>query len=118
MGDSLGLWVTPLLLIPGMALLAISTSGRYTQLLLHVATNPKHSGLKRQLPLLRYSLIALYTGIAIDAGAALLAHMFASDADLSRLLILVLSCMGAFCLIFAAICLVIDTSRSELRDIE
>jgi hypothetical protein len=118
MEQSLGLWVTPLLLIPGMALLAISTSGRYTQLLLYVATNPKQSGLKRQLPLLRYALIAIYTGIAFDAAAALLGHLFASDADLSRLLLLVLSCIGVICLIFAAVCLVIDTSHSELRHIE
>lgn len=118
MEQSLGLWITPLLLIPGMALLAISTSGRYTQLLLYVATNPKHLELKRQLPLLRYALIALYVGIAFDAAAALLGHLFASDADLSRLLLLVLSCIGVICLIIAAVCLVIDTSHSELRHIE
>jgi hypothetical protein len=75
MEQSLGFWVAPLLLIPGMALLMLSTSARCSQLLLHVATKPEHSRLQRQLPLLRHSLIARYAGIAVNAIAALLGHI-------------------------------------------
>jgi len=118
MEQALGLWVAPLLIMPGMALLVLSTSARYSQLLLHVATHPQQSALKRQLPLLRYSLIALYAGIAVDACAALLGGLFAFNAEFSRLLIIVLSCIGVACLIFAVVCLIIDTFHCELRHIE
>lgn len=113
-----GLWVAPLLIMPGMALLVLSTSARYNQLLLHVAIHPQQSGLKRQLPLLRYALIVLYAGIAVDAFAALLGGLFAFNAEFSRLLISVLSCIGVACLSFAVVCLIIDTFHCELRHIE
>ena len=72
----------------------------------------------RQLPLLRYSLIALYVGIAVDAVAALLGHLLVSDEELARSITIVLSCLGVACLIIAVVCLIIDTSHSELRQIE
>ncbi len=101
-----------------MALLVLSTSARYNQLLLHIATRPEHSALRRQLPLLRYSLVALYVGIAADAVAALLGHLLVSDEAMARSIVIVLSCFGVVCLIIAVVCLIIDTLHSELRDIE
>jgi hypothetical protein len=118
MEQTLGFWVAPLLLIPGMALLVLSTSARYNQLLLHVASKPEHSRLQRQLLLLRYALIALYLGIAVNAVAALLAHILTANEQLAKSIILVLSCGGVACLLIAVVCLIIDTTHSELRHIE
>ena len=79
MEQALGPWVAPLLMIPGMALLAISTVNRYAQLLVYAAGNPEDPRLQKQLPLLRYTLVALYTGIGADALAALLGGLLSSS---------------------------------------
>ena len=116
MEQTLGSWVAPLLMIPGMALLAISTANRYSQLLLFLVTHPSDSVLSRQLPLLRFALIALYAGIAVDALGGLLGGLLAFDSAISRMLIIVLSCVGVACLVVASIALIVDASRDPLRD--
>ncbi len=115
MEDTLGFWVAPLLMIPGMALLVISTANRYSQLLLHLVTNPSDSVLRRQLPLLRGALIALYLGIAVDAMAGLLGGLLIFDVVLARRLVIVLSCLGVACLVAASVALIVDASRDPLR---
>ncbi len=114
MEQTLGFWVAPLLMIPGMALLVISTANRYSQLLLHLATNPSDAGLRHQLPLLRCALIALYSGIAVDAVAGLLGGLLTFDVVLAVRIVVVLSCLGVACLIVASVSLIVDASRDPL----
>lgn len=118
MEQSLGLWIAPLLLIPGMALLVLSTSARYNQLLLHVVTVPESSPLRRQLPLLRYALVALYLGIGMNSVAALLGHLLVANDELAKSILIVLSCAAVACLLIGVICLIVDTSHNELRLLE
>lgn len=111
MEQTLGSWVAPLLLIPGMALLVISTANRYSQLVLHLAENPQGASLMRELRALRLSLAALYLGIGLLAIAGLLGHALFFDEGLSRALILFLTCLGVTCLVCASAVLTIDLFR-------
>ena len=61
---------------------------------------------------------ALYLGIAVNAVAALLAHILIANEQLAKSIVLVLSCAGVACLLIAVVCLIIDTTHSELRHIE
>ncbi len=118
MDQGLGLWVAPLAFIPGMAILAISTTARYSQLLLFIVNNPERFRLRKQLPLLRYALVSIYVGIAFNAAAAIAGHFFIFGDELSRTLAISLTCLGAMALLSAATCLIMDTLSSELRYFE
>ena len=112
MTEILGAWVAPILMIPGMALLVISTANRYSQLVIHLSNNPHASALVRQLRYLRIALVALYAGIGLLAlagfAAGVLAMLLEVDPHRINLLMLVLSCTGIACLIAACAALLLD----------
>ena len=114
MPETLGTWVAPLLLVPSMALLVISTATRYSQLLLHLADHPQQGALGKQLWYLRVALIALYSGIGVLAVAALLGGLLVFQPTLSARLMLVLSCVGVACLIVASAALIADAISKPL----
>jgi hypothetical protein len=118
MPEILGAWVAPILMIPGMALLVISTANRYSQLVIHVFENPRAQSLIRQLRYLRIALAALYAGIGLLALAGLvagvLAMVFAVDAGTTSILMLILSCAGIACLVTACAALLLDVMHTIL----
>ncbi len=73
--DTLGFWAAPLLLIPGKALLTISTSAQYNQLLVLVTQFGETRVSVRRLVLTRRALVALYLGIGFDAAGGLMAGL-------------------------------------------
>lgn len=112
----IGPWVAPLLIIPGMALLTISTGNRYGQLQLYLLTNPGNDGLETQLNLLRRALGALYAGIALDAAAAfaggLLSGLLIEAPDAAHIMIVIATCLGISLLCYAATLLALDARRT------
>ncbi len=111
MEQSLGGWVAPVLLIPGMALLVISTANRYSQLLLRLVDTPEEGALRQQLLFLRYALVSLYAGIGSLALAVLLGALLSSEAvQVMR----ALSGIGVGCLLLATVLLVCDVLRDPL----
>ena len=114
--QTIGPWVAPLLIIPGMALLTISTGNRFGQLQLHLLANPDSAGLKRQLSSLRRALAALYAGIAIDAAAAfaggVLTMLLPDSGHAMRVMIVLATCAGMGLLVYAAVLLAIDARRT------
>ena len=76
--ESTGLWAAPLLLIPGVGLLVLSTSARFGQLHqeLHRQISEGHSDavkhLCRRARLLHSALVSLYVSIAVLAISSLL----------------------------------------------
>ncbi len=114
MEQALGLWVAPVLMIPGMALLVISTGNRYGQLLVHLAEAGGERNLIKQLQVLRCALLALYVGIALHAVAGLLGGLLFFDHDTSKTLMQVLSCMGVGCLLIASVALTTDVLRNPV----
>ncbi len=76
--ESTGLWAAPLLLIPGVGLLVLSTSARFGQLHqeLHRQLSEGHPGavkhLCRRARLLHSALVSLYVSIAVLAISSLL----------------------------------------------
>ncbi len=112
--EQLGVWIGPILLVPAMALLVISTGNRYSQMLVHLTENGATATLTRQLRLLRRALLLLYLGIASLAVAALLGGLLHADAGMAREVMIVLSCIGIACLVGASTTLVIDVLRDPL----
>ena len=76
--ESTALWAAPLLLIPGVGLLVLSTSARFGQLLqeLHRQRDKGHSDavkhLCRRARLLHSALVSFYVSIAVLAFSSLL----------------------------------------------
>jgi hypothetical protein len=117
MPEILGSWVAPILMIPGMALLVISTANRYSQLSIHLLENPDTRDVARQLTRLRFALAALYAGIGLLALAGflagVLAAVFAAPLETVSMLMLFLSCVGIACLVVACGALLIDLFRGS-----
>lgn len=119
----LGTWVAPLLMIPGMALLTISTGNRYGQLLLFIEQRKvieqqkaeSTVGLQRQLSLLKRALIALYAGIGVDAVAGLLGGLLSGWPTVASTAIVGLSCLGVALLVAAISFLISDVWRSPVQ---
>ena len=76
--ESTGLWAAPLLLIPGVGLLVLSTSARFEQLHqeLHRQREERHAHavehLCRRARLLHSALVSFYVSIAVLAFSSLL----------------------------------------------
>ena len=122
---ALGPWVAPLLLIPGMALLAISTGNRYGQLQLYLVEKreqarprsvPELPALYAQLTSLHRALLALYVGIAVDGVAALLGGLLSGYPAVATPLVVVLSCLGVALLVVASGILSLEMLRGGAND--
>ena len=79
--ESTGLWAAPLLLIPGVGLLVLSTAARFGQLHeeLHRHRKERHSRaiqhLSRRAHLLHSALVSFYVSIAVLAFSSLLGSL-------------------------------------------
>ena len=104
------IWLTPLILLPGIGLLIMSTAARFSQLLAHVPT-PAQDGhdviAKRddhiwpRLYYFRNALASLYLSAGIFTLASLLHGLFKIAAVNAMWLVLLLSFGGFGCLLFA-----------------
>ena len=109
--ESAGIWITPLVLLPGVALLIMSTSVRYGQIHsefhhlenANVEVDDKIFGhLKLRCLLFRNALVSLYVSVALFALASLLGGITLAWMDLSYRIIFGLTGVGIASLLYAA----------------
>ena len=134
MSPELGAFVAPLLLLPGVALLVMSTSARYGQLhgeLHQIAGHHDHPDtlerarrLLRRGELFRSALVALYLSVALLALASATGGVMALLGGDGKLLLVVLTCSAIVALLFAASQLFresklsLDVLREHVEDLE
>ena len=104
-------WITPLLLLPGVALLIMSTSIRYGRihdefhhLLEHKGTlrqKPVHKLLKRSR-FFRNALVSLYLSFGLFSLASLLGGLTVQWHEVSERIVMILTCLGILIIVFAS----------------
>jgi hypothetical protein len=122
--ESMALWLTPLILLPGVALLIVSTSARYSEIhaemhrLLHEG-HPEHceaswvaGHLLERSRRFRNALVSLYAAVTLLAAAGLLGVATAGWQPLSAALVLGLTALGIGGVAAAAVELVRESLRS------
>ena len=133
MTPELGAFVTPLLLLPGVALLVMSTSARYGQLhseLHQIGTHHHADALERARRLLergtlfRSALVCLYLAVALLALASAVGGVMALLGHGGQIALMALTCGAIFCLLLAAgqlfreSRLSLDVLREHVEDLE
>ena len=117
--ESIGIWLSPLLLLPGAAMLILSTSFRLNRLHdeVHHQTEQQHSPSKEIIDHLlmraryfRNALVLLYTSISIFAVAGIIGGLTSSWDEVSTVLTLGLTIFGIICITAAAIILIKESS--------
>ena len=117
--ESIGIWLSPLLLLPGAAMLILSTSFRLNRLHdeVHHQTEQQHSPSKEIIDHLlmraryfRNALVLLYTSISIFAVAGIIGGLTSGWDELSTVLTLGLTICGIICITAAAIILIKESS--------
>ena len=119
--DIVGVWLSPLLLLPGAGLLIMSTSQRFNRLhdeIHHLMeeSSSKSAGtanhLMQRAQYFRNALVLLYSSIAIFAVAGLLGGITSGLGDISRYITIALTIIGIFCLAAASIILIKESTLS------
>ena len=117
--DMLGMWLTPLILVPGVAMLVLSTSMRYGQLHEefhrledHTLTPGTADHLHRRARLLRNALVSLYVSVSLFASASLLGGIATLLYSRTFGIIELFSCLGIIMLVYAASQLVRESTLS------
>lgn len=119
--ENLGIWVTPLLFLPGVALLIMSTSLRYGQIhdeFHNLAEHQKRTPeticehLVTRARLFRNSLVCLYTSFGLFSFASLLGGLTSLWANFSFLIIIIITCVGILSLVIASIALIRESFLS------
>ena len=117
--DIVGVWLSPLLLLPGAGLLIMSTSQRFNRLhdeIHHLMEEDsgKSAGIANHLmqraKYFRNALVFLYLSIAIFAVAGLLGGITSGLGDISIYITIALTIIGIFCLAAASIILIKESS--------
>ena len=117
--DIVGVWLSPLLLLPGAGLLIMSTSQRFNRLhdeIHHLMEEDsgKSAGtahhLMQRAKYFRNALVFLYLSIAIFAVAGLLGGITSGLGDVSIYITIALTIFGIFCLAAASIILIKESS--------
>ena len=119
--DIVGVWLSPLLLLPGAGLLIMSTSQRFNRLhdeIHHLmkedsgksADTANH--LMQRAKYFRNALVFLYLSIAIFAVAGLLGGITSGLGDISSYITIALTIIGIFCLAAASIILIKESTLS------
>lgn len=132
--DSAELWLTPLLLVPGVALLVMSTSGRFAQVHseIHDLANHKHEhdieklavNLDKRSVIFRNALVSLYLSVTFLAIASLIGGIAVIWMGNILYIVVGLSCLGILCLVFAAIELIresmltLEVIKQHCKEIE
>ncbi len=115
------LWLTPLLLLPGVALPVLSTSSRYGRI--HDEIHHLHesdesinklvaSNLLHRSRLFKNSLVSLYICIALFSTAGLLGGIESVWIHDYHLIVIAISGVGIFFLLYASILLIKESSLS------
>jgi len=117
MMEMMGFWLTPLLLLPGVALLLMSTSIRYGQL--HDELHRMHDGevagideLIRRAGLFRNALVSLYLSAGLLALGSLAGGLAGFWMASLNWIVQAITCVGVFCIIFGAFELVRESFLS------
>lgn len=117
--DSIGFWLSPLLLLPGAALLILSTSNRLNRLHdeVHHQMDQEHSPSKEVIDHLllraryfRNALVFLYSSISIFAVAGIIGGLTSGWDEISTILTVGLTVIGIICITAAAIILIKESS--------
>ena len=113
------IWYTPLLLLPGVALLVMSTSARFGQVhgeIHHLMEEeaekmPRYLAphLLKRATLFRNALVGLYLAVALLALSSLLGGMVALLVGDAFWIVMVLTCSGILCLLYAAVQLILES---------
>ncbi|RMG95606.1 MAG: DUF2721 domain-containing protein [Chloroflexi bacterium] len=115
------IWLTPLILLPGVALLVLSTSVRYAQIheefhhLLHTSSEANKRIARHLLTrsiCFRNALVSLYLGVGFFSIASLVGGITSLIAENVDLVVIGLTFAGIACLVFAAFQLIRESSTS------
>ncbi len=127
------LWLTPLIMLPGVALLIVSTSARYVQVhgeFHHImethtdAVSCSFQNLLKRSALLRDALVGLYVSVALFSMASLLGGLARLWDKQAFWIVVSLACVGIFSLVFASVQLIreallsMDIIKEHAREIE
>jgi hypothetical protein len=131
--EGIGVWISPLLLLPGAALLILSTSNRYGgldseihDLILNRDEDSlpiAHHLLKRSI-MLRHSLTLLYMSVGFFSLGGLLGGVTSIWGQLSYRVTIALTCCGIFSLLVASFQLIresmlsLEILRNHVRQLE
>ena len=119
--DIVGVWLSPLLLLPGAGLLLMSTSQRFNRLhdeihhLMEEGSGKPISTVNHLMQRAKYfrnALVFLYLSIAIFAVAGLLGGITSGLGDVSKYITIALTIIGIFCLAAASIILIKESTLS------
>jgi hypothetical protein len=130
--EDLGMWATPLVLLPGVALLVLSTSIRFGQLheeIHQLGEQPSErlsqsaAHLLLRARLFRNALVSLYVSVSLLAAASLLGGIINVWWGQGKWVLLVLTALGVAGLLVAAVLLIreswalVDVIRDHGRQI-
>ena len=119
--DVIGIWLSPLLLLPGAGLLIMSSSQRFNRLhdeihhLMENESNKSNRAVKHLMKRAHYfrnALVLLYSSIAIFAIAGLLGGITSGLGDVSFYITVGLTILGILFLAAASIILIKESSLS------
>jgi hypothetical protein len=119
--ETIGFWISPLLLLPGAGLLVMSTSQRFNRLhdeIHHLLETESEMHQDTYLHLLkrafyfRNALVLLYVSISFFAFAGLVGGITSGITDFSFYLTVGLTIVGIFCLAAAALLLIKESTLS------
>jgi len=116
------LWLTLLLLLPGVALLILSTSVRYGQIhgeIHHLSqsgnddsTKEVSSQLLRRSKLFRNALISFYICVGFLALASILGGIVSTFSMWAHIVVMIITCLGVFFMLIVTILLIQESILS------
>ena len=115
------LWLTPLILLPGVALLIVATSHRYVQVHIEVhhiiethtdAASRSFQNLLKRSGFLRDALVDLYVSVALFSMASLLGGLARLWDKQAFWIVVSLACVGIFSLVVASVQLILEALLS------
>ena len=126
------LWVTPLLLLPGVGLLVMSTAARFGQIHEEIHYELTHPELQRPMAghllqrctLFRNALVSLYVSVAFFAVASLAGGITEAVGGDGAWITLALTCLGIVSILYGVVQLIrestlmLDVFRGHLDEIE
>lgn len=119
--EFIGIWLSPLLLLPGAGLLIMSTSQRFSRLHDEVHHILKERGsntgeivthLLQRAAYFRNALVLLYSSVSIFASAGLLGGITSGWDELSTFLTIGLTIIGILCVSASSILLIMESRLS------
>jgi hypothetical protein len=115
------LWLMPLILLPGVALLIVSTSSRYYAVhdeihrLMNETRQIRVAAMAHEMnraKRFRNALVSLYTSVALFSMGSLLGGLTHDWPFISKTVVAVLTVTGVTCLVYASIELIRESRRS------